>query len=489
MADKYSTIQQRQPLRVPDGWTGTEKSLVIQIDQIFDDIYRRYGRLRLEDMEQSFRKQIADDEGNIAQLMVDVGEITIEVGNKYDKISGIAITEDGIDVSGNKYVRIRSGGTFDVDATNFKISSAEKKLVAGNWTLDDGGLIYANPNDAVKFEIADSRNRDLDAMGIYYEYSVEDNTSIGTVSIRPAYVDGNGNLVHGIFYFKAQLVDGVENKFFIPYVGADAMKAHIGSAQRPFDTAAITDIYGTLHGDMIGNLDGNIVKTSGLFDVYPNGTSGKRLEVLGINVGGTDRVQLQSDGELWIKDVHFNNAATGNLVGNVTGNVTGNVSGNVSGDVTGSLNGNILKSSGVVDIIPEGTSHKKLTIMTLTVGGTERVQLQSDGEFYLKNVKFNGAATGNLTGNVTGNLTGNVTGDVLGNVTGDLTGNVVKSSGVFYVYPSGTSNCNFHITRFVLNSKEYIQLVSNADVFEFKGNADTATKLSRAPTYGELSGR
>ena len=37
---------QHQPLRKPFGWTGQEASLVIQIERLFDDIYRSVGMLR-----------------------------------------------------------------------------------------------------------------------------------------------------------------------------------------------------------------------------------------------------------------------------------------------------------------------------------------------------------------------------------------------------------------------------------------------------------
>ena len=63
MADKYSTIQQHQPLRVPSGWDKQEKMLIVQLDEIFDDIYKRFGRLRFEDMGKDFRQRIEDDEG------------------------------------------------------------------------------------------------------------------------------------------------------------------------------------------------------------------------------------------------------------------------------------------------------------------------------------------------------------------------------------------------------------------------------------------
>jgi len=142
MADKYSTIQQHQPLRVPSGWDRQEKMLVVQLDEIFDDIYRRFGRLRTEDLGDKLKNLILlkDDDGNYTSISAAIGEITLEVGNKYDKVSGITINSSGIDIVGDKYVKIESGGRFNVDAENFKISSYLKKIVVGDWTLGQHGL-------------------------------------------------------------------------------------------------------------------------------------------------------------------------------------------------------------------------------------------------------------------------------------------------------------------------------------------------------------
>ena len=249
---EYATIQQHQPLRVPASFDRQGKALVLQLDEVFNDIYRRFGRLRLADMGKEFRKQIADDEGNIADLQFDLtgltarvetaegnigslqvtataltgrmgtaegnigtlqltataltgriesaegdigtlqltataltgrietaegdittvtadvsglttrvstaegdigalevraGNIEIAVADKYSKVSGITIDSNGVDITGNKYVKIRSGGVFDVDAENFKINSSQGKIVNGNWTFTENGLVSAMPDD------------------------------------------------------------------------------------------------------------------------------------------------------------------------------------------------------------------------------------------------------------------------------------------------------------------------------------------------------
>ena len=70
--------------------------------------------------------------------------------SKYTKYSGIDITSSGIDITGSKYVKIRSGGSFYVEATNFKIDSANKLMKCGAWQFDDKGLDWASGNNHLK---------------------------------------------------------------------------------------------------------------------------------------------------------------------------------------------------------------------------------------------------------------------------------------------------------------------------------------------------
>lgn len=119
MANKYSMIRQHQPLRTPAGWSGQEKAFIVQLEEIFDDIYRKFGRLGMNDMDKKFR---------------------VTIDGKYDIVSGIEINENGIEVSGSKYVNIISGGKLYVSATNFEIDSENKYMRCGDWYLDEKGM-------------------------------------------------------------------------------------------------------------------------------------------------------------------------------------------------------------------------------------------------------------------------------------------------------------------------------------------------------------
>lgn len=231
MEDKYSTIQQHQPLRVPVGWDKQEKAFVLQLDEIFDDIYRRFGRLRLEDLSKTFRKQIEDDEGNIAELLVDVGQIVIDVGNKYDKISGITINSNGIDISGSKYLKLESGGTLDINSNNFVLDSANQKMKAGNWQFDSHGALYTDVANQ-QFEISNSYDQLAGKRGGLY--FIKD-TNGGIVRLYVSKLDNSA-------YAQLNLETSSSNIVYLYSTGT--RYTILGKEQHPFADAYLQNIVG-----------------------------------------------------------------------------------------------------------------------------------------------------------------------------------------------------------------------------------------------------
>ena len=68
-------------------------------------------------------------------------ELGGKLSDKYTIVSGVDIDEDGVTVSGSKYVRIRSGGVFDVESTNMDVDS------------DDGYIALKNIKDHVPYSL------------------------------------------------------------------------------------------------------------------------------------------------------------------------------------------------------------------------------------------------------------------------------------------------------------------------------------------------
>ena len=168
MADKYSTIQQHQPLRVPSGWDRQEKALIVQLDEVFDDIYRRFGRLRFEDMGKDFRQRLEDDEGNIAEIVIDIGEIELSVQDIDGVMSSLGMTAAGIDLSGGKYIKlssgdyiqidtggnmtVKSGGTLTIDSGNFSIDSSGNVMLKGAAEILSGKDLKIKSGGSLKVE-------------------------------------------------------------------------------------------------------------------------------------------------------------------------------------------------------------------------------------------------------------------------------------------------------------------------------------------------
>ena len=69
-----------------------------------------------------------------------VAQLDTEMDNKYTVRSGIAIELAGIEISGSKYVRIKTGGKFTVDSGNFNIDEAGNVVMAGKITSVEGEI-------------------------------------------------------------------------------------------------------------------------------------------------------------------------------------------------------------------------------------------------------------------------------------------------------------------------------------------------------------
>ncbi len=68
---------------------------------------------------------------NAESIVAEVQRATEEEGKKYTIQSGIAINANGIEISGSKYVKIKSNGSFSVDSGNFSIDGSGNVTVKG----------------------------------------------------------------------------------------------------------------------------------------------------------------------------------------------------------------------------------------------------------------------------------------------------------------------------------------------------------------------
>lgn len=85
----YNSIQQHQPLRTPSRWTSEERRLIAQLEEIFDDIYRRFGRLRMKDMGSEMRtilQSAKEADGKLTQLESSFNQTAESIRSEVSKV-------------------------------------------------------------------------------------------------------------------------------------------------------------------------------------------------------------------------------------------------------------------------------------------------------------------------------------------------------------------------------------------------------------------
>lgn len=159
MANKYSTIQQHEPLRSPQEWGPAGKRFVAQLEEILDDIYRRFGRLKVSDLGDALRQSLSDTAGNVNTLTQKVTETeswikTINgnmstltqndkaftaafqsIGTMGAQTGVTKVTQDGVEVN---HTAIDS--TTKMNADGFKIYDANGAEIGGLVVID--GKVY-----------------------------------------------------------------------------------------------------------------------------------------------------------------------------------------------------------------------------------------------------------------------------------------------------------------------------------------------------------
>lgn len=161
MANKYSTIQQHEPLRLPEGWTGDRRRLIAQLEEIFDDIYRRFGRLSLEDLSPALRKQLSEVtevDGALTEKILELeaiaGQLKLLVGEKPvseqidEGIEAIETFENtAVEITPQGF-HVKSTGTFTVESQKFDIDengemSAVNCRLSGDLSVDGNAVWHA----------------------------------------------------------------------------------------------------------------------------------------------------------------------------------------------------------------------------------------------------------------------------------------------------------------------------------------------------------
>lgn len=130
----YNSIQQHQPLRTPSRWTSEERRLIAQLEEIFDDIYRRFGRLRMKDMGSEMRtilQSAKKADGKLTQLESSFNQTVESIRSEVSKVE---TTANDAQTTANE-----AKTNIDQTAKDIKlsVSEVEKKANAAKDSADD----------------------------------------------------------------------------------------------------------------------------------------------------------------------------------------------------------------------------------------------------------------------------------------------------------------------------------------------------------------
>lgn len=155
---KYSTIQQHQPLRAPYEWGTSERRFVAQLEEVLDDIYRRFGRLTLLDLNTEMRKRFTDGEKSVSELLQDATQFKLQIKELQEATpeelvnTSMVLNKDGIFLSGGVIdlqagtsFRVQSGGAVQIDAKDGENSFI--RLGDGNFNATQSGDVSARTGD------------------------------------------------------------------------------------------------------------------------------------------------------------------------------------------------------------------------------------------------------------------------------------------------------------------------------------------------------
>lgn len=169
MSTNYTTYQQHEPFRIPSNWGTQERKFISQLEETFDDIYKRFGRLRLEDMGAKFRKSYEQtvEDGSMYKTEIEAGAqgittLTTKTGINnlgqnetlyskitqdeeswkatFRKIGASGYTAEGITEINENGVKVTHSSMncyTQMSASGFKILDSSNNLMGGITTLNN----------------------------------------------------------------------------------------------------------------------------------------------------------------------------------------------------------------------------------------------------------------------------------------------------------------------------------------------------------------
>ena len=149
MATKYTTIQQHEPLRVPSGWGQQERAFIAQLEALFDDVYRRFNRIRMRDLSEPLQSTIQESADGVTEVKTSIVQTNAQIALKLDKTSpSVGVSNSAILINTDG-INLNSEGSIDVDGGTVNIksgSSLTMQAVTDEDATINGGMIWHAKN-------------------------------------------------------------------------------------------------------------------------------------------------------------------------------------------------------------------------------------------------------------------------------------------------------------------------------------------------------
>ena len=149
MSTKYTTIQQHEPLRVPSGWGQQERAFIAQLEALFDDVYRRFNRIRMRDLSEPLQSTIQESADGVTEVKTSIVQTNAQIALKLDKTSpSVGVSNSAILINTDG-IHLNSEGSIDVDGGTVNIksgSSLTMQAVTDEDATINGGMIWHAKN-------------------------------------------------------------------------------------------------------------------------------------------------------------------------------------------------------------------------------------------------------------------------------------------------------------------------------------------------------
>ena len=119
-----ANIKKHEAIRVPQGWKDQDRALVIQIERILDDIYKRFGRLSWEDLGEKLQEKITGIiEGAVTAVTWDNTnkKLTVTINDTVSDVVTSVTLKSAMDLSN---VENKSSATIRSELTSQNVTDA-----------------------------------------------------------------------------------------------------------------------------------------------------------------------------------------------------------------------------------------------------------------------------------------------------------------------------------------------------------------------------